>query len=821
MNKITLGVLSFIFSIISCHFEASGNQIIKLSFNEQDFLLKESSNGITTIESVKEIVGYPEANEPGLPFLTKNVVLSTNQIYKDSSVKFRKRLIKENIEVEKSPTPIISDSTNFDFNPEPYKSANGGIFPMSNCKYSGCSNWSEFSLCHFLATPFVYDSEEKKLYFIDEIELEISTTNGQQKAQNQNINYLPQIYNEALLKESVVNEDVILSALDDRRNPIDGINTPIEYVIITTKNLQNEFTPLVRWKTAKGVPSTVISIEEISKQFGEERLQVKIKKCLMNLFRHNGLKYVLLGGDDTVVPVQGCYGIVNNNSNYEDFSIPTDLFYSCFLGDFEWDANGNEIYGEIDDNVNLVSQISLSRVPIRTKEEAKIYVSKQLVYETSPRLNNNMLMSGTKLWSNLNRENKSDAEVKGDNLFNNYIKPYWNGERKKFYDTYTDFVGGPGYDFTSGNFKSQIMKGYHFVDVMTHGAQTMWAMELGAAYDVKQGQTQLNFNNTIITTMSCLTNAFDSSEKGGKKDPCLSEALIRSNNCGVIAYLGCSRYGWCYHGSRLGSSLQYEAMFYKNLFSSTFENKNYGTIVAFAKSFMAAQCYDYGSMRWIQFGLNPIGDPEMPIYTTVPKKFDNLNIFAGSDSIRINTDINGCRICVMSSSDYGRSYYKVFNNINSLIIPTLPYDLNICVTKQNYIPKLYKISYTQNDLITQDENPSVDIQDLQNIMESQPKMIAQPRQEPGIINSKTENRILSCSPNPTSGIITVSLQFDSQINNGTICVTNLMGSIEKSFPVAKLDTTFEIDVSDLHNGIHILSLFADNILVDSFKIIKE
>lgn len=821
MDKITFGVFGLVFSILSCHFEASGSQTIKLSFNENDFSLKESSNGITTIESISEIAGYSESDEPGLPLLTRNIALEANQIYKNSSIKFRKRLIKENVEIEKSPIPVISDSINIYFNPMPFESANGGVFPISNCKYTGCSDWGEFSLCHFLATPFVYDAEGKKLYFIDEMELEIFTADGKQKTLGQNINHYPQIYNDAYLKELAVNENVISSALEDRRNLIGIIREPIEYVVITTRNLQSAFFPLVRWKTIKGIPSKVVTIEDISNRYGEERLQVKIKKYLLDLFLNNGLKYALLGGDDTIVPVQGCYGIVNNNPNYEDFSIPTDLFYSCFMGNFEWDANGNGVYGEIYDNVNFIPQISLSRVPVRTLTEAKIYVSKQKVYETSPRLNNNMLMSGTKLWDKLSGGTKSDAEAKGDNLFNNYIKPYWNGERKKFYDTYTDFEGNADYDFTFGNLSSQILKGYHFIDVMTHGSQTHWAMESGAAYDVNRGRSQINYCNTIITTMSCLTNAFDSSVKGGKKDPCLSEALIRKENCGVFAYLGCSRYGWGYHGEHLGASLQYEAMFYKNLFSSTFENKNYGTIVASAKSSMVAQCSDYGAKRWVQFGLNPIGDPEMPIYTTIPKKFDNLNISTTSDSITINTDVSGCRVCVMSSSDYGHSYYEVFNNTDVLTIPTLPYDLNVCITKQDYIPKLYKISYIQNDSVSQDENSSVNIQEIQNVIESQFPIISQPAQESEMLNSKIGNHIVSCSPNPTTGFMTLSLQFSDQMNNGAIFITSLMGSKEKLFPITHLDTTMEIDISDIPNGMHILSLFVDNVQVDSIKIIKE
>lgn len=246
MNKIKLGVLSFIFSVLVCHFETFGSQTVKLSFNEKSFSLNESLNGVISIESIKEIAGYPESDEPGLPLLTRNVALASNQAYKESSIKFEKRLIKENVEIEKSPTPVISDSINVHFNQQPNKYVNGGTFPMSNCKYTGISDWGGFSLCHFLATPFVYDADEKNLYFIDEMELEISTIEGKLKAQSQNVDYLPQIYNESYFKGLAINDNVISSAFDERSNLTGIIREPIEYIVITNAYLRSSFEPLVR-----------------------------------------------------------------------------------------------------------------------------------------------------------------------------------------------------------------------------------------------------------------------------------------------------------------------------------------------------------------------------------------------------------------------------------------------------------------------------------------------------------------------------------------------------------------------------------------------
>ena len=131
--------------------------------------------------------------------------------------------------------------------------------------------------------------------------------------------------------------------------------------------------------------------------------------------------------------LRGCFGKVNG-TEYIDYTIPTDLYYSCFDGCFDWDENKNNIYGEVSDKVDFNQQIFVTRAPIRNKEEAANFVNSVIEYESAPIIDNNILMTGCKLW-NVNKEGKSDANIKGDEMYNNFITPYWGGELKKLYDT--------------------------------------------------------------------------------------------------------------------------------------------------------------------------------------------------------------------------------------------------------------------------------------------------------------------------------------------------------------------------------------------------
>ena len=568
--------------------------------------------------------------------------------------------------------------------------------PSSMAKYIGTSIMDGYTILNFLVCPFKYDVQNKKLYLVERITITIhltetlSTTNSSNSVGN-NMG--------EIVKLLVVNAgDMGTSHIGTTST---AANENVEYVVVTSSALAASFNPIIQWKKTKGVVSKILTIEEIIANYNGATTPIKIKKCLYDLYQNKGLKYVLLGGDDTVVPVQGCYG---SAGSYVDNTIPTDLFFACFGGDFNWDADGDGIYGETTDGINMTPSIFVTRVPVRTSADVEAFTLKLLAYEKTPAVNgwnNNLLMTGTRLWANYS-STQSDAEAKGDNLYETYIQPYWNGMRKKFYDTYTDFSGGSNYTLNSTNLQTQLGNGYTFFDMATHGSQTVWALESGS-YSSPNASNLNNSNFTLITTMACLTNAFDSSTNGGTNDPCLSEAFIRNANSGVIAYLGCSRYGWGYSGGTrtLGPSLQYEAQYYKNLFSTDIQNKNYGRIVAAAKAAMVNSSGSYNSYRWVQFGLNPIGDPEMPIYTTVPTEFNNCNVQYGNGSVIVNTGVAGCTICVMSKDDSGQSYYDVRNNVENATFTNIPSNVSICITKQNYIPKVFESSsiYIQNETV--------------------------------------------------------------------------------------------------------------------------
>ncbi|MBD5348695.1 MAG: hypothetical protein HDR84_05560, partial [Bacteroides sp.] len=251
-------------------------------------------------------------------------------------------------------------------------------------------------------------------------------------------------------------------------------------------------------------------------------------------------------------------------------------------------------------------------------------------------------------------------------------------------------------NFCADNIQTALSTGYSFVDVMTHGEPTYYTVEYGSPYSTENASKLKNKGYSIITTMACFTNAFDN-----KSDPCLSEAFIRNADSGVLAYFGSSRQGWGYDGDydeeiKLGPSLQYEAEFYKNLFMNDSDiSHNFAKCATDAKLNEGFDCNQYNPYRWLQFSLNPIGDPELPIYTKQPKGITEPKLDYSNGILTVAPVEDNTNITVTSLSDYGESFYEsVKNSSNEIDVPKIDFSVAISLTRPGYLPAMYAGTYT-------------------------------------------------------------------------------------------------------------------------------
>lgn len=681
-------------------------KVIALTYNENEFNI-ETIGGKTHITSNFHDLSLPsDPHVPALPYIGVNVLVGQDEQYSSFTYTSSELLFADNAIIPPCPVQYPT-SLSPAYNSNIAQRYPNSIYPDTQVIYTGTNLMDGHKILSFVVCPFRYDVNNKQLYLKDSMNLSInlnSLNHGDHDMRNRGGIGTSMRKN---VMELAINKDDIDELY---RNPASTSSIDYKYLIVTSNSLKPAFQLLADWKTRKGVKAKVLTIEEINNTYTGSTQQLRIKEALADYYNgdYNGLKYVLLGGDVSVVPSIQCYIKYRNFKLNEllhqyDSTIyvnhtPTDLYYAC-LDDMNWDTNNNGEYGEVEDSIDIIPEIIVTRLPAATVSQAEAMVSRILSYEKSPNTQNwvdKILMSGAgdTLYYNNNGVVYSDAEYKGNRIFNNYIHPNWDGQRVRFYDTCWDFPQDSV--LNAINLQSELRKGYNFFYMDTHGSPILWKLEKKITtyyYPSNCADTLHNTGRTIILTSACHTNGIDN-------PTCLSKAFMKNADSGILAYLGSSREGWGSPGlENLGNSNLINAEAMKKLFTS--ETHCFAEAVQYAKNKYALRNPKYNTVyRWLHFTLNPLCDPEMPVYLSKPEFLSGINMSLSNNTLSVSTGLSDCRITAMSLSDGGASLYEVYDSVSSAIINNFTNGCGICITKPGYIPYLADFSdieYIQNE----------------------------------------------------------------------------------------------------------------------------
>lgn len=684
---------------------------ISLEYYEQDFDITEVEGHIHLNTNDYTSILKSDTSAPALPFICLNVLIGPEESYIDFTTNSTEILLREGVTI--APNPIEAFTNENDIaptNPLPLIYARSN-YPNLQIEYTGTHIVNGYKFLTFLVCPFRYDSTNNKLYLNSRISLNIQLQSSKQTK-------IPVYnYNSSTRKRKdsdsfFINEEhksLLYKDFDQvTSRDCTGDAFPVKYLIITTNSLKDDFERLARWKSIKGVKAKVLTVESIYNQDTNERSnQLKIKYAIKNYYQpgRRGVEYVLLGGDASLVPVEKCHIETTIHNVVNAGSTPADLYYSSF-NNMEWDNNGNGDSAELDDNVDLTPDVAIARLPARTSSEASEMISRIIDYERNANLNswdNSMLLCGVQTYDSVfvNGREVSDSEMQIDSLYTRYISSVWNGNVFRFYDTYTDHTLGTDYNVTSNNLQQELMKGYSFYLMNTHGWPFSWTMETGSSYSTANASCLDNPHYTIFSTTACHTNDFDHNYT------CLGETFMQNGNGGALAYYGSSRESIGHRNARsFGPDMEYIGLFYNKLFNS--ESNCLGEAIRSSKINLLSNCNSYNSYRWMHLVLNVFGDPEMPVYKTVPSAIPDVTInFNGSD-LSCTSGVERPMLCLMTRYDEGNTYYYysyghgtpfVFDNVFHQMFG----EYSFCLTKKGYLPTFAMIGNTvhlQNEILT-------------------------------------------------------------------------------------------------------------------------
>jgi len=362
--------------------------------------------------------------------------------------------------------------------------------------------------------------------------------------------------------------------------------TTYKYVIVTSSDLVDAFQPLVDWKTQKIGSATIKTVSWIASNYPGRDTQEKVRNFITDAYQNWQTEWILLGGDVEVVPYRGTYSKVLSNQGWViDQNIPCDLYYSDLDG--TWDADDDGIFGEVEDNVDLMPDVFVGRAPVNTASEVGVFVDKVLTYEQNPPygyLQNTLLIAH---WMDSQTNQAITKNYIGDNYLSDYTIT-------KVYET----SYGSGLDKTAAI--NSINSGQGIVNHYTHANEYETPpLSISDVDALNNGEKYF-----IFYSGGCRANKFEDADS-------VSEHYILNSNGGAVAFIGNSRYGWYSPGSAgQGTSDKYDKEFFK-CFNDGYHHV--GETLARSKMAFISQSTSDGSFRWIQYCLNLLGDPEMTI----------------------------------------------------------------------------------------------------------------------------------------------------------------------------------------------------------------
>lgn len=318
--------------------------------------------------------------------------------------------------------------------------------------------------------------------------------------------------------------------------------------IITSDALAPAFDRLASIHTLTGVPTRIVTVEEIcgdscSETDPREDAPARIKEWLVE---REELRYVVLGGGSEAVPAREVFATYSNSLlgvSFEE-SFVTDFYYADLS---EWDKNGNGVYAEPEDRpdggengvLDYAADLAVARLPFSSTEEIERYTDKvvhHLSQKDLSRAREALLLSNIATTLSFG---SSDYDIDGGLYFDlpgrtidlmpadmSLTKLYALGPTEDSPDAEV---------LTVERQREEMEKGPNLIVHSGHGSEGYLTVEEHGdnAFSAQMARELVNEQYPIMLSCACLAANF--AHPGGST---AGEELLNAPNGGAIGYLG-------------------------------------------------------------------------------------------------------------------------------------------------------------------------------------------------------------------------------------------------------------------------------------------
>ena len=269
------------------------------------------------------------------------------------------------------------------------------VYPEILGEMRGTGGLRKYNLVDVAIYPFAYRALSKKLYYTRNLTIRITYSVDKAKADE-----TIRLSNDYLFDEQAMELIYNYSQTRDWYTKKGGPKSTYDYVIITPNALTSACDTLVKWKSSLGYNVKVVTKEWINTNSSGDDIQQKIRNFLRDKYPSSqwGIKYVLIIGDNSDVPMRRCCPYNNDpDGPMDDTScvpIPTDLYYADLTDpdNTSWNKDGDSYYGEVwtqshqppgDDSPDYHADIHVGRIPWSDVAKIRHICEKIITFEQS------------------------------------------------------------------------------------------------------------------------------------------------------------------------------------------------------------------------------------------------------------------------------------------------------------------------------------------------------------------------------------------------------------------------------------------------------
>ncbi len=478
-------------------------------------LVESSYMGYTRLQ----ISGCESAGSPGEPLLPAQVVALvvpsgafnvTVSADAEETVLTSVSGVVQPVAVPRPFSAVFSTPQTIHENPSIYSS--DAFWPAGRVQNLRTGNKSGFTIVSFLVYPYTCNPVSRELEFAPAVDVTVTWDQGAAVAVSPS-----QAETAGEQIRSWVNNPEDIQQCSPMTIGFDGV----DYLVVTSGDYSDSFTSFVTFKNSQGISTELVDIADIVSGTSGYDDAEKLRNYIIQRYNADGVKYVLLAGDQSVVPVRS----VNLSCEGYTDTAPVDLYFSDLDG--TWDANGDHNYGQPGDSLDLYADIAVGRALFDSADEAAIFVERSISYEGSPPAGDwqtTAMLCGAGLFTGYTGAKVCDSIAV--NLPSGWIvnKAYESARSSDGFTTPIDIIN------TGANWVHYAGHGN------TGGIYWQGSPSSMMTNSIAQGLTNGD-KAGIHHSIACMPGAFQSGE-------CCAEALWHNSGGGAASVMFNTSYGW-------------------------------------------------------------------------------------------------------------------------------------------------------------------------------------------------------------------------------------------------------------------------------------